>query len=387
MNIAFINRIFNPTYGGLERFQVGLVHKLIQKGINVTVFAEEWDDYSIKDIEIIPVKRSHEKFLPNAVKFARSVQKMIEHHKFDCIFANTPFYPCDIHRAGGGIHQYWYKFRADELGGLHKFEKYLPRYKAALNLEKKIYTNDNVSFQVANSRLVKAQMIEFYGYPEERIHVIHNGIDFNVFSKVWCKKNRVQLRRNMKIADSDFVILFPSNNFKRKGFSVLAEAVKQSRFNNQINILAVGRDKARYPGVRIRIEGHQDNILPYYAVSDCMILPTMYEPCSNVVLEAMACGILPVTSPTNGASEFISHGENGFILDSWDDVYNLRQIIEFLYSNRKTKDEISHNAADSVKGLTVDTNADKIFNLCLNVISYKRNDSANESSRQLSDLS
>ena len=190
MNIAFINRIFNPTYGGLERFQVNLAHNFMLKGIDITIFAEEWDESSIKNLRIIPVEKSRGKFIPNSVKFAMSVKKIINDYQFDCIFANTPFYPCDIHRAGGGIHRYWYKFRAEELGGLHKLEKYIPRFKAALELEKNVYKPDNVSLQVANSHLVKTQMIEYYGYPEQNIHVIHNGIDLDIFSMAWCRENR-----------------------------------------------------------------------------------------------------------------------------------------------------------------------------------------------------
>ena len=52
----------------------------------------------------------------------------------------------------------------------------------------------------------------------------------------------------------------------------------------------------------------------FYAGGQVLALPTIYDPCSNVVLEALACGRPVVTTVANGASEFIHPGLNGAIL-------------------------------------------------------------------------
>ena len=52
-------------------------------------------------------------------------------------------------------------------------------------------------------------------------------------------------------------------------------------------------------------------------------LPTLYDPCSNVVLEALACGSPVVTTRANGAKDFIVPGENGIILSEPDDTAGL----------------------------------------------------------------
>ena len=36
-----------------------------------------------------------------------------------------------------------------------------------------------------------------------------------------------------------------------------------------------------------------------------LVLPTRYDPSANVVLESMACGVPPVTTATDGASEVV----------------------------------------------------------------------------------
>jgi UDP-glucose:(heptosyl)LPS alpha-1,3-glucosyltransferase len=48
------------------------------------------------------------------------------------------------------------------------------------------------------------------------------------------------------------------------------------------------------------------------------VLPTLYDPFPNAVLEALACGLPAVTSTRSGAAEFIRAGENGFVVDALD---------------------------------------------------------------------
>ena len=64
----------------------------------------------------------------------------------------------------------------------------------------------------------------------------------------------------------------------------------------------------------------------YYGAADLAVLPTMYDPFSNVCLEAMACGLPVVTTAENGASELIHPGENGFVQHysrSWGELAGL----------------------------------------------------------------
>jgi UDP-glucose:(heptosyl)LPS alpha-1,3-glucosyltransferase len=55
--------------------------------------------------------------------------------------------------------------------------------------------------------------------------------------------------------------------------------------------------------------------VPYYAAADVYIQPTFYDPCSLVVLEALASGLPVVTSCCNGAGELLTEGVEGHVID------------------------------------------------------------------------
>jgi len=243
-------------------------------------------------------------------------------------------------------------------------------------LEGKIFRNDNRRLFVTNSQLVKDQIIEYFHVPEERIKVIYNGVDSNVFNP-GVKAYRDEMRREHRIDDKDLVVLFVSNNWERKGLATIIEAISRTG-NEQIRLLAVGRGNARrYSSLagknkinagQIIFTGRTGDVEKFYGMADIFVLPSRYEPFANVCLEAMACGLPVITTKTNGASELIRGGENGFLLEAWDDSAGLSEIIKKL-SVKHMREGIGHKAADTVKSYTWEKHlaeTEKIFELLHN---------------------
>ena len=56
----------------------------------------------------------------------------------------------------------------------------------------------------------------------------------------------------------------------------------------------------------------QDNVYEIMRQSDCLILPSVQEGISNVVLESMAIGLPVISSDCGGMKEIINYGKNGF---------------------------------------------------------------------------
>jgi UDP-glucose:(heptosyl)LPS alpha-1,3-glucosyltransferase len=60
--------------------------------------------------------------------------------------------------------------------------------------------------------------------------------------------------------------------------------------------------------------GFYPDIRACYWSCDFFASPTYYDPCSLVVLEALACGLPVITTACNGASELMADGREGFVI-------------------------------------------------------------------------
>ena len=127
------------------------------------------------------------------------------------------------------------------------------------------------------------------------------------------------------------MVLFVGSGFERKGLTYLLQAFG-SLTDKTSHLWVVGkghiasyRRAAERLGVadRVKFWGPVTETAPFYQAATVLALPTLYDPCSNVVLEALACGTPAVTTAANGAAEFITPGENGAIFPQPDDIAGL----------------------------------------------------------------
>src|SRR5690606_33845349 len=71
--------------------------------------------------------------------------------------------------------------------------------------------------------------------------------------------------------------------------------------------------------------GPQRDPYPYYAAAEFFVLPTRHDPCSLVVLEALAMGLPTISTAMNGACEIMTPSNNaeraqGIVLDDPEDI-------------------------------------------------------------------
>jgi UDP-glucose:(heptosyl)LPS alpha-1,3-glucosyltransferase len=118
------------------------------------------------------------------------------------------------------------------------------------------------------------------------------------------------------------------SGFARKGLPYLLQACR-CLTDNQAFLWVVGKDRlgnyqalAQRLGVapRVKFWGPRAEVAPFYQAADLLALPTLYDPCSNAVLEALGCGCPVITTTANGAAEFITMGVNGEVIARPDDI-------------------------------------------------------------------
>src|SRR5207247_38210 len=98
--------------------------------------------------------------------------------------------------------------------------------------------------------------------------------------------------------------------------------------------LAGYRRLARRLGIekQVRFLGPRKDVHHCFFAADFLVHPTFYDPCSLVVLEALACGLPVVTSRYNGASELLSPRRDGYVISDPHDhaelAWSMEQVLE-----------------------------------------------------------
>lgn len=351
MRLAFIKKRFS-IHGGAERYLQTLIKHLKNSGYEIHVFANQWVDeegITFHKVTIIPFTS----FL-STLTFNMNTRSRVTGHGsqfYDCIISFERTTCQDIYRAGEGCHAEWLNIRS-RVEPLYKrlSFKINPLHITLLNLEKKLF--ENTKLIIANSKMVKKQIISHYAVPEDRIMIIYNGVDLARFSPENKEKWRDDTRNNLSIPKGSKVLLFVGSGFERKGLKTLIHAM--SLIKEDIKTLIVGKgDTNKYKtlaeklGVHDKIIflGTQKEIEKFYAASDLFVLPTLYDPFSNATLEAMASGIPVITTKNNGVAELIENGNEGFVMDGLFDARELADKINLSLANLESMGKTAREKA------------------------------------------
>jgi UDP-glucose:(heptosyl)LPS alpha-1,3-glucosyltransferase len=313
MKLAVIRMECSYRKGGAERYAANLCKALAEMGHHVWVIAETFDPTIHPDLIHVAVEVNHTTSSSRGNSFHRNSQQALATLDPDAVLALSRSFPSDAFRVSDPLHRFWMKIRYP--GKLHRFLQELnPRHRTILQLESAILDPANTRMIITNSQLSKNLIREYYSFPAERIHVIYNGVDLERFQPAPAAENGGPLQ-----------LLFVGQDFKRKGLAAVIDAlarVRDAGFTCQLRV--IGRDDStpyRKQAARLGItdqvafEGPSRDIHTAYQAADLFVFPTLYDPFANVCLEALACGLPVLTTTTNGSSEIVTEGEDGYVVD------------------------------------------------------------------------
>ncbi len=181
-----------------------------------------------------------------------------------------------------------------------------------------------------------------------------NGIDTDYFSPQQVSGSQKNtLRNTLGIGPQDFVFIFIGRLVGDKGINELVAAFTNSEFRIQNSkLLLVGPLETDLDPLQaetlhaiknnpnIIAVGYQNDVRPYFAISDVLVFPSYREGFPNVVMQAGAMGLPSIVTDINGCNEIIIHGVNGLIIPPKDSKVLQTAMEQFcgqlLYSNLKT---------------------------------------------------
>lgn len=198
--------------------------------------------------------------------------------------------------------------------------------------------------------------MRFFGLsiPGDRPVVIYKGHDIE-----WYQSPPANLSAEFNLPPDAFVVSFAGRNRPHKGISYLIDAARYLPVESSIHFLLLGRleadkklkrqiDSSPYSD-RIHRVGFRENAPAVFAASDVFIMPsTKREGLSRAVIEAMACGTVPIVTDVGGLPELVEDHASGFVVPP-KDAGAIAQAITKLYNNKKMAEKMGENARNRIR--------------------------------------
>lgn len=194
--------------------------------------------------------------------------------------------------------------------------------------------------QWTKNRLIRS------GVSENKIKVIHNGVDFNYFN---CNITKKLDSHNIKIGVIARLV-------KRKGHAVLLHAIKSflnhdNSTNLQIFFYGDGPNKKVLEQLTktlnlekiVHFKGDTKDIRVAYRNIDLFILPSFYEGLPLTILESMCASVPVIVTNINGIPEVVINNITGITFSPGDHI-SLSKIMRKVIKNTKLRKKLAYNA-------------------------------------------
>jgi len=348
MNIAFCFESVLPARGGCETYISDLARRLAADHHEVHLYACRWDEASLPS-----QLRVHRLAPPSGPRFLRpwrfaaACAGAMQRSNHDVTIGFDKTWGQDVLYPQGGLHvatieHNLRKYRSALTRGAMRWIKKLdPANWSFRLLERRQYLGERRPLIVVNSSMVRRHFMRYYSVPEADIHVIRAAIDVNRFIEHDRPRRRLEWRQRWGIDPSETLALFVAMNYRLKGLEPLLRALRHLADQPNFRLLVIGNPRTKcYEQIAQRLgvasqvlfAGHCMEMRNAYFAADFLVHPTFYDPCSLVVLEALACGLPVVTTRYNGASELLSPLGEGYVVnDPHDDerlAWCMRQLLD-----------------------------------------------------------
>jgi glycosyltransferase involved in cell wall biosynthesis len=166
------------------------------------------------------------------------------------------------------------------------------------------------------ARALKDDLVRV-GVPAERIEVLRNGVDLQLFRPT----DHEAARR--RLAFSRKTLLSVGHLITRKAHDLVIQALRSLP---EMDLVVIGDGPEREAlgalaqesgvGERVRFVGPvaQEELRDYYSAADALVLASSREGWANVLLESMACGTPVVASRAGGSPEVVAAPDAGVLL-------------------------------------------------------------------------
>ena len=193
-------------------------------------------------------------------------------------------------------------------------------------------------------------------YPDVayRFRRLYHGVDTRHFQDGDRETLASGLRARHEIPRTHRVAVFLAHRFGLKGLRHVLHALTRGE---RWHVLVGGRDdpgsfrrRAERLGIdrRVHFLGAVSDSREVLAGADALLLPTYYDACSLVVLEALSCGTPVVTTSQSGSGELMEQGQQGFVLERPDQEREMAEALNVIDANWDSFHEAALGLRDKI---------------------------------------
>ena len=210
-------------------------------------------------------------------------------------------------------------WKAEQLGGGYRVSSYVERT-----------AYENAAAVIAVSDGMRKDILRSYpALDPARVHVVHNGIDADLWARDESEESLTTARRHGMDPDKPSIV-FVGRITRQKGLPYLLRAAAELPPEVQLVVcagapdtpeimaevqgLVAGRRESRDGVVWIDEMLPRSEVVALLSAATVFICPSVYEPLGIVNLEAMACEAAVVGTRTGGIPEVVADGETGWLV-------------------------------------------------------------------------
>lgn len=212
---------------------------------------------------------------------------------------------------------------------------------------KRLTKRQNLNFITPSFWLMKNVSLSSL-FKDNEVKVCRNVLNTDIFKPADKREARVLLN----LPTDKKIILFGAENISSpyKGWRFLKEALNYE-FNDTVCVVYGNNNSESFKEINIPVINlgkinNLDNLIALYSACDVFVSPSLADNYPNVLIEAMACGLVCVGFNTGGIPEIITDGVNGKIVYDFNGK-SLYDSINYVL-NCNNYQQLSKNAIDSI---------------------------------------
>ena len=341
MQILQVTSGYPPMIGGVENSVHQMVTRLRSRGNDVRVITAGVYGSGLQDgVWRLPVSLKIERSWGDLL-FCPSIFYALKNTPFELVHSHTPrkFFAEAV-----ALYKLFSKRKFPYIVSIRLLNTSLTGFGKGLSdvyqkiVEKKVF--QNAKYMVVQSEFNKAFVIKNFKIAADKIHIVPNGVDSDVFNPVLVNAKNIG---NQLELEGKKVIFYSGRLTGQKGIMYLLHALQKvkKRIHNVVLLIAGDGPQEQLLRRTTASLGLVDNVIflgkidhkkipDLYAVSDIFVLPSLSESFPNVMLEAMAMRKPIVITKVGVVPELLDDHENAILVEPGNSVELANSIVELL---------------------------------------------------------